>query len=147
MEFSEQNIEGRTIVGFAERTTRLEEAGGDSARIPGLWRRFFEERLGSEEAVGVYSAYAPDDRESFLATAGIELEDGAEIPPGCTRTEIHPGRYLVFESRGPMPETAMQTWARIGAFFDASREYRRAYTTDFEVYRGSDAVLIHIAIE
>jgi predicted transcriptional regulator YdeE len=46
-----------------------------------------------------------------------------------------------------MPQTLIQTWIAIWDYFAKDSEYKRAYTTDFELYRGGDAVDIHIAVK
>ena len=53
----------------------------------------------------------------------------------------------MFEAKGPLPQVIIETWAGVWSFFERSKEFKRAFTTDFEVYRGSDEVAIHIAVE
>lgn len=76
-------------------------------------------------------------------TAGVSV---SKASPEFESIAVGGGRYLVFEAKGPMPQVIIETWAG-GSFFERSKEFKRAFSTDFEEYRGSDEVAIHIAVE
>jgi hypothetical protein len=40
----------------------------------------------------------------------------------------------------------IDAWKEVWDYFSQASEVRRAYTTDFEVYKGMDEVAIHISV-
>ncbi len=92
----------------------------------------------------MYSAYESDASGQYSVTAGVSVSKAA---PEFDSIEISGGQYLVFETKGAMPQVVIETWARVWSFFETSKQFKRGFTTDFEVYRGSDEVAIHIAVE
>ncbi len=77
-------------------------------------------------------------------TAGVSV---SKASPEFESIAVSGGRYLVFEAKGPMPQVIIETWGGVWSFFERSKEFKRAFTTDFKAYRGSDEVAIHIAVE
>lgn len=79
--------------------------------------------------------------------AGVEVDPRAALPTEYTRVTLDAGTYLLFEGRGEMPAVVFATWSSIWNFFAAAGAPARAYATDFEVYRGPDAVDIYIGVK
>ncbi len=69
-------------------------------KIPALWSDFFATSPATP-VYGVYSNYASDAGGPFDVTAGSAAESGLHIQPG---------RYLVFQARGAMPEAVIAGW-------------------------------------
>jgi predicted transcriptional regulator YdeE len=149
------SVEKMDVVGIEVRTTNQQEMVPATARIPGLWGRFYSEKLsetisGKEPGgvpIGVYSKYETNHTGPYSLLAGVEVSSLGALPEGLAKVSVSSGKYLVFTAQGPMPQTLIQTWVAIGNYFSKGSEYKRAYTTDFEMYRGSETVDVHIAIQ
>ncbi len=145
-------IQPFTVSGISVRTLNSDEAQPLKAKLPGLWGQFFGQgladktpnKLAESPVYGVYSAYESDASGQYSVTAGVSV---SKASPEFESIAVSGGRYLVFEAKGPMPQVIIETWAVVGSFFERSKEFKRAFTTDFEEYRGSDEVAIHIAVE
>jgi predicted transcriptional regulator YdeE len=131
------------VVGIQAQTSSLLEADPATAAVPGLWRRFQDERLGdripgrvgARTTCAVYSDYqdAGDGERRFSALVGAEATEA--------------GDYLVFAARGPMPAALAATWERIAEFFEHA-PVTRAFTADLEVhYPAGSAVDVFVAID
>ncbi|WP_080420221.1 GyrI-like domain-containing protein [Burkholderia ubonensis] len=140
-----------SVSGVTVRTTNRNEFNQETARIPGLWAQFFlngladsiPNRLPGTPIFGVYSAYESDATDFYDLTAGVSVT----MPnPDFGSIEIHEGKYLVFEARGPMPAAVIQTWAAIWAYFEQHPQVRRSFLTDFESWCGAEHVQIHIGV-
>lgn len=142
-----------TITGISARTTNLLELSPLSARIAGLWGRFFADGLAEKlpgrvdaYVYGVYSGYETDYLGPFDVLAGVAAP--APNGPGDWQSvAIKPGDYLVFTGHGAMPQTVVQTWGAIWRYFQGHPDLVRSYQTDFEVYRGPQEVAIHIGLK
>jgi predicted transcriptional regulator YdeE len=142
-----------TITGIAVRTTNMQELNPLTAKIAGLWGRFFSEALfekipdrSDDPCVyGVYSAYESDYMGAFDVTAGVAVSRPA-ADASWSSIEIQAGEYLVFTARGAMPQTVVQAWGGVWQYFQAHPEIQRSYGTDFEVYQGLEEVAIHIGV-
>ena len=131
------------VIGFEARTSNSLEGDRVTAKIPGLWKRFFEERL--EEKIpsrthpgnlfGVYTNYESDHTGMYSLIVSAEVSSLDRVPEGMIGLTIPAGKYLVFTVGGPIPDAVIQTWQNVWNYFSQSSEYRRAYTTDFESYR------------
>ena len=136
------------IAGITVRTTNAAEFNPVTAKIAGLWGRFFSEglfdklpgKLATSPVYGVYSNYASDYMGAFDVTAGV----------ASTQSEgsmaLQAGDYLVFCGAGPMPQTVLQTWGVVWQYFQSNPDIKRRYATDFEAYVSADTVEIHIGI-
>jgi predicted transcriptional regulator YdeE len=147
-------IKQMNIVGLEVRTTNQEEMNPGTGRISGIWESFYQERLmetiqGRKSdcvPLGVYSKYETDHTGPYSLLAGVEVS-GLDIGDGMTGVSILGGQYLVFAVHGPMPQSLIQAWVAIWDYFSENLKYKRAYTTDFELYRGMDMVDIYIAVK
>lgn len=148
-------VQSKIVAGISVRTTNAAEMDPATARLPGLWGRFYQEELAAtipgaragSPVYGVYSAYESDANGAYTVTAGVEIDPRTTAPRTMTPVTLAPGRYMVFEGRGEMPAAVIDTWLRVWNFFATPGAPARAYTTDFEVYSGPGVVDIHIALK
>jgi len=149
----------QVVIGLATRTTNEAEAEPTRARLGRLWGRVMEQDVASriphpavpDALYAVLTDYEADQRGEYTQIVGMAATDLAALPGGLVGVAIPAGRYLVFTARGPMPETVVQAWRDIWAYFSGAAPYERAYTTDYEVHRPSPhpagaVVEIHLAI-
>ena len=137
------------IAGITVRTTNAAEFNPATAKIAGLWGRFFAEglydkltgKLADSAVYGVYSGYESDYMGAFDVTAGVASS------PTNSQLMLQAGEYLVFSETGPMPQTVLQTWGVVWQYFQGHPDVKRSYATDYEAYLGVDSVAIHIGIE
>lgn len=143
----------KQVAGIALRTDNAAEAG-PGGKIPGLWQRFRSEdwfgkleQLGAfGPPVGVYSAYESDVNASFQLLAGREIKPSAKVVAPLQVVTVPPGKYLVFGSTGPLPQSVVQGWQTVWAYFERPGAEGRAYTCDFEIYPNDHTVEIWVAI-
>ena len=143
------------LIGIAVRTTNQQEMTGATAKIPGLWGRFFQEqvadKIANKTALGsmlaAYTRYESDYSGAYDLVVGREVNSLDSIPERMTGLTIPAGKYLLFTARGPMPKALIDTWGLIWNYFSKSSEYRRSYTTDYEVHHADDKVDIYIAVK
>ena len=145
------------VVGIQARTSSQREADPATAAVPGLWRRFQDDRLGdripgragARTTCAVYSDYqdAGDGDRRFSCLVGAEVAEAGEPPAGLAAVTVPAGDYLVFAARGPMPAALAATWERIAEFFEHAPT-SRAFTADLEVhYPAGSAVDVFVAID
>lgn len=147
--------EALEVAGIAIRTNNASERDPATARIPGLWKRFFGENIAGQipngkpgaAPLGVYTDYESDHTGPYSLIAGLETSAPEPVPHGMRRLTIPAGRYLVFTAAGPMPQALIAGWMHIWSYFSTDTRYRRAYTADFERYAGPERVEIHIAVK
>lgn len=149
-----KRVSGFKAAGLEIRTSNAAEMNAASAKIPGLWGRFYQEKIPSiahaninARVVGIYSKYASDHNDAYSLLAGVEVSTLDAIPDGITGITIPPNNYLVFTAHGSMPQALIQTWVAIWEYFSQGQKYQRAYTYDFELYQAPDRVDIHIAVK
>ena len=142
------------VVGIQARTSSRLEADPATAAVPGLWRRFQDDRLGdripgragARVTCAVYSDYQDAGRR-FSCLVGAEVAEAGEPPAGLVAVTVPAGDYLVFAARGPMPAALAATWGRIAEFFEHA-QMSRAFTVDLEVhYPAGSAVDVFVAID
>jgi predicted transcriptional regulator YdeE len=143
------------VVGIQARTSSRLEADPATAAVPGLWRRFQDDRLGDRipgrggrATCAVYSDYQDtgDGGRRFSCLVGAEVTEAGEPPAGLVAVSVPAGDYLVFAARGPMPAALATTWGRIAEFFEHA-PVSRAFTADLEVhYPAGSAVDVLVAI-
>ena len=148
MEPVRQHHDAFQVAGLTARTTNREENDPATARIRGLWGRFFGEqtyestphRTSDARIFGIYDAYESDAHGAFDVTVGVAVSGGA----GAVTVEA--ADYLIFTGQGEMPQMVIATWQRIWQYFEAHPEIARRYRSDFEAYEGPDKVAIHIGV-
>lgn len=118
-------VQSKIVAGISVRTANAAEMERATARLPGLWGRFYQDELAAtipgaragSPVYGVDSAYESDANGAYAVTAGVEIDPRATLPSTLTRVTIVPGRYMVFEGRGEMPAAVIDTWLRAWNFF------------------------------
>lgn len=141
-----------TLSGISIRTSNSEQSQAFKKNIGDLWRDFFGQDLANKipnklpdsPIYGVYSVYESDANGPFTATVAVSVTAAAAA---FDTIKVGGGRYLVFEARGAIPQSVIEAWGRIWPFFAMSKEWKRRYDVDFEVYRNTDVVEIYIAVE
>jgi predicted transcriptional regulator YdeE len=142
------------FIGQAVRTSNQAESNPSSARIPGLWGRFFAENIPGSipfeseptTILGVYTNYESDDTGEYSLIAACRVSSLDNLPDGMTGGIIPAADYLVFQAKGQMPQALIATWGSVWNYFSAPRPYRRSFTTDFELYKGGNEADIYIAV-
>jgi predicted transcriptional regulator YdeE len=134
---------GMKVIGSEVRTSNLLEGDQTTAKIPGLWKRFLEEKLEDKipnrtrpgNLFGVYANYESDHTGMYSLIVSAEVSSLDCVPEGMVGLTIPAGKYLVFPASGPIPDAIIQTWQIVWNYFSQSSEYRRTYVADFESYR------------
>ena len=143
------------LIGIAVRTTNQQEMDPATAKIGGLWGRFFQERIADkipnkallESTLAAYTKYESDHTGAYDLIVGREVNSLSSIPVGMTGLTIPAGKYLLFTAKGPMPRALIDTWAYIWNYFAMHSGHRRSYATDYELHQADDNVEIYIAIK
>jgi len=147
-------LEPMRIVGFEVRTSVREEMAPHTAKIIKLWDRFkkeqVRERICGENPtcppVALFSKYESDYNGKFSLLAGV-VAQGDDVPEGMTSVTTEGGQYLLFSGSGPMPKVWFSVWQGVTEYFSKKPQYKRAYTTDFEIYPAADKLDIHISVQ
>src|SRR5262249_25635844 len=141
------------VIGIAARTSNSAEMSGAEAKIPGLWNDYYASgvadripnRVEDQSTLAVYTDYETDHNGPYSLVLGQQVSSLEEVPDGMVGLEIPAGRYLGFPAEGPVPESIIAAWRDIWSYFQDSREFARAYTNDFEIYK-NNTTEIFIAI-
>ena len=143
-------------MGLATRTTNALEMNSATARIPTIWQRFFAENVGAaiphrthpQNLLGVYTNYVSDHTGEYSMIVAAEVDERTD-QTGLTYLTVPVTNYLVFSASGAMPQTVVETWQRVWAYFTPGAAHQRAYTVDFERYDAArpDFIEIYIAIK
>lgn len=137
-----------SVAGISVRTSNSNEIEPSSAKIGPLWEEFYT-KFGSKltqnsRVFGLYSNYESDHTGAFDVAACSDVIDAQ----GLTDFQIPSGKYLVFSATGDMPQAVIDLWGEIWSYFDSqSCNLKRAFTTDFEHYKGEREIEIYIAVE
>ena len=146
-----QNIESFEVAGFNVRTKNSDEMNESTAKIPGLWNRFYTDIAGylSENAnvYGVYSDYESDHTGAFNVLAASDDKSACQVN-GSQVLKIEAGKYLVFLGSGEMPQAVIDLWGEVWEYFESAEvKHIRAYTTDFEHYKSPSEIEIYISVK
>lgn len=142
------HVEEKEVRGLAVRTKNADEMNQQTAKIGGVWQKFYEtvapNLKDGTTIFGVYYDYESDATGEFNVLAGTDaVENMAELET----IKIQAGNYLLFTNQGEMPQVVIDTWSEVWNYFSsADAKQTRAYTTDFERYRGPDEIEIYIAV-
>lgn len=142
-------IQSKRIIGLQVRTKNTDEMDPDTQKIAPLWGRFFEEVMPTLEPsppplYGVYSSYESDAFGAYDLLVGSDV---LEEDDNFKSVNIKAGTYLVFPARGELPRAIIDTWERVWAYFDdPSIDERRAYETDFELYKTATEANLYIGV-
>lgn len=145
-----KTFESFSVTGLATRTKNADEQNPLTAKIGPLWGQFFASGLfqpgpSSPNVVGVYDQYESDWNGAFDVTAGVKV--ASSDLPGMKTVQVQAGKYLVFTSKGVMPQAVIAGWMQVWQHFNAPRsDVQRLYATDFEEYMAPDEVAICIGV-
>ncbi|MBY0385545.1 GyrI-like domain-containing protein [bacterium] len=144
-------VEPKIVFGLKTRTKNADEMNPSTAKIGGLWQNFFSQRgpllKSNSKVYGVYTNYESDMNGSFDVYAGADSLEKSNLP-NLETVSIQKGKYLVFSSKGGMPQAVITAWTEIWNYFSSpSCPHQRAYTTDFEFYKSDREVEVFIAIK
>jgi predicted transcriptional regulator YdeE len=131
------------IVGIQTRTNNQLESNPATARIPGLWQRFYAERVAEripnrvnpDTIYEAYVEYESDHTGDYTVVLGVEVPSFDTVPADFVGVRVPRSKYLVTPTTGNMPRAVQQAWVRIWQHFDAQKQQQRAYRVDFEQYR------------
>lgn len=140
-----KHVDSFTVTGLSIRTKNSDEFNTQTAKLPNLWQQFYSSNPFPNTTIfGVYSGYESDVNGSYDVTAGtVSNNQSAEK----SAVKINSGNYLVFQCKGPMPQTVIQTWQRIWDYFTLDSPYQRCFMTDFEEYKNGDELAIYIGVK
>ena len=141
-------VDSKTIQGLQVRTKNADEMNSGTQKISPLWGRFFNEVLPTLQegatVYGVYHNYESDAQGAFDVLVGA---DKLDVTDEMKSVVLQAGKYLMFPVKGELPQAIIDTWMQIWAYFeDPSIDERRAYETDFELYKSADEVEIYIGV-
>ena len=141
-------VESTIIKGLQVRTKNADEMNPEIQKIAPLWGRFFNEVLPTLEegttVYGVYHNYESDAMGEFDVLVGADKLVATEE---MKSVDLQAGKYLMFPVKGELPQAIIDTWMQIWAYFeDPSIDEKRAYQTDFELYKSADEVEIYIGV-
>lgn len=145
------NVDSFEATGFSVRTKNADEMAPSTAKIGPLWERFFIEAAPKlnegSQVYGLYTHYESDHSGEFDVIACADTLN-AENLEGAIKHTVAAGNYVSFTAKGEMPQVVIDLWGEVWGYFGQDNcSHRRAYTTDFERYIGSDCVEIFIAVE
>ena len=141
-------LESSIVNGLQVRTKNKDEMNTETQKIAPLWGRFYNEVLPTLEegatVYGVYHNYESDAMGEFDVLVGA---DKLAVTEKMQSVELQAGKYLMFPVKGELPQAIIDTWMKIWAYFeDPSIDEKRAYKTDFELYKSADEVAIYIGV-
>lgn len=138
-------IENFIVIGLSVRTQNSDEFNEKKAKLPNIWQQFYSSDLVPNAHIfGVYSDYESDAHGLYTVTVGIASD---EPQTKFSSIKVQAGNYLVFQGKGSMPSTVIETWKRVWNYFEETNAYHRNFISDFEAYSGSDEVAIYIGIK
>ncbi len=104
--------------------------------MPQIWQKFFQEKIlekiphkVNQTIYAVYTDYDGDYTKPYSYLLGCEVSTLDNIPEGMVGTVVPASSYAVYKTQGEYPQGLANTWQMIW-----KAPYKRAYTTDFEVY-------------
>lgn len=152
--------QGFLAYGLTARTSNEIELEPRTARIPLIWRQFYEDavpaRLSANAlngpVVGVYSNYENGVRGQYSVTAAVQIQKRDMAANGLDQVSVSSGEYVRFQAYGMGPEAVQSAWAEVWDFFKQeqhalARNYERAFTADFERYGDPEAMSIFVAVK
>ena len=143
-------LKSKDVRGLTVRTKNEDEMDTSLQKIAPLWGRFYTELLPTltqgATVYGVYHNYESDASGAFDVLVGA---DGFDVDNEEMKSvRLEEGKYLMFPVKGELPQAIIDTWGQIWAYFeDPSIDERRAYKTDFELYKSVDEVEIYIGVD
>lgn len=107
--------------------------------LPALWEKFTTENIMekipdkvNEDVLAVYTGYEGDYTKPYTYILGCEVRSLDVVPKDMISTTISFAKYEEFSPEGKIPDIVLETWQCI---WTPQINAKRAYITDFEVYR------------
>jgi predicted transcriptional regulator YdeE len=131
------------VIGIETRTSNRDETDPTIAKIPALWKRFFQERVGErisnkvnpECTLALYIDYASNELGTYSAIIGFEVTSFDHVPEGMVTKVIPASTYAVFTTtRGPIPVIIGEAWKEIWKLQPDQLGGTRSFSGDFELY-------------
>lgn len=131
------------IVGIEARTTNKDEIGSETAKIPLLWQRFFQEnmrekipnKVPSGPILAVYTDYESDEHGAYTVIIGCEVSSIEGIPQGMVAKVLPESTYAIFTTQtGPVTTVVGQAWKNIWQLQPSQLGGTRRFSADFEIY-------------
>ena len=140
-------LENIDVRGIGIRTDNVSEMNATTAKIGSLWAAFYSElapALGADAKVfGLYTNYESDHTGAFDVVACSDRLNAENLDS----FHIHSGSYLQFKGAGEMPQAVIDLWGKVWNYFASENcKYKRAFTTDFELYKSENQIEIYIAV-
>ena len=139
----------KTIYGLKARTTNEDEMNPKKQQIGSLWQNFFENIMPTfgetpPPLYGVYANYESDAQGEFDVLVGAEEVGSSE---GRESIILEEGTYLCFPAKGELPQSVIDTWGEIWAYFsDEHCKEVRTYKSDYELYLSENVAEIYIGV-
>jgi len=134
-----------SIIGIEVRTTGEAEMTDEGA-IPSLWQKFYSENTLDKipdkadlSVYALYTDYARDRMGAYTVVIGAKVKGRPRIPDGLVMKTVPAGDYAILPSETGPPATVIpMAWQKVAALEDKDMlGGKRAYRTDYEVYRSS----------
>ncbi|MCE9599612.1 MAG: GyrI-like domain-containing protein [Spirochaetia bacterium] len=146
MQQIEMELEGMSILGISDVTKNQDEVSG-TGKIPGLWKRFFQEGLIGKipgaitpgNIAVLYTDMESDEAGSYRIVVGALVIPTDKVPEGMILRTLPAQKYVKFTTPvGPLSRITVEAWKKIWA--DTNLKSRRRYSGDLELYdsRASD---------
>ena len=149
-------LTSRLIAGVSKVTSNAQEMDYEEAKIPVLWREYFQSSVLNplpnevEDAppYAVYYGYEEGMHGEYSVLVGTEVSSTNGLDKEYYKSvNLEAGEYLRFDAKGEMPMIVIETWQQIWRYFAKAEAPKRAFKTDFEVYTGEDEFSIYIGIQ
>ena len=151
----EVNIESKIIAGVRGTTSNEQEGDFEVAKIPLLWREYFQNSIlyplanevQDSPAYAVYHNFQNGVNGEYDITIGTEVSTEKNLETGYKSIVLKEGKYLRFDAKGEMPMVVVNLWQEIWTYFQKNGNDIRTFETDFEIYTGDDELSIYIGIK
>lgn len=155
MEPVKVTIESRILAGVREETSNALEAEYEEAKVPMLWRNYFQasilnplvHEVEDAPAYAVYHDYKDGANAEFKVLVGTEVSSDKDLGELYNTVTLEAGEYLRFDGKGEMPMIVVETWQKIWRYFAGNDAPTRSFKSDFEMYTGEDEFSIYIGIK
>ena len=140
-------VENINVKGIAVRTDNSSEMNPATAKIGLMWEQFYGELASllkeDSKVFGLYTNYESDHNGAFDVVACSDNLNAT----GVSSYQIQAGNYLVFKGVGQMPQVVIDLWGKVWEYFESpTSEYKRAFATDFELYKSGNEIEIYISV-
>lgn len=133
MDYTIEKQEKKYFIGIDIKTNNQECVPA----MRGLWDKFYKEGLlekiphkVNNTIFALYTNYEGDFTKPYSYILGCEVSTLDEIPEGFIGKTVPAASYAVYTTKGQYPQGLTAAWHAIW-----KSNFKRAYTTDFEVYR------------